>query len=95
MCDVAVMGLLDAAHLRPYRDKGSNDERNGIVFCATHHRAFDKRLFAIDPSSFTIVFAAGIAAPGELGIMRDSIQHLPALPHRSALVWCWEKFTQT
>ena len=43
------MGLLDAAHLRPYADKGSDDPRNGLVLCATHHRAFDKRLFGFIP----------------------------------------------
>ncbi len=55
VCDVSVMGLLDAAHLRAYRDKGSDDPRNGLVLCATHHRAFDKRLFTIDPSTLALV----------------------------------------
>lgn len=39
VCDVSVMGLLDAAHLRAYREGGSDDASNGLVLCATHHRA--------------------------------------------------------
>lgn len=95
MCNVAVMGLLDAAHLRPYRDKGSNDPRNGLVLCATHHRAFDKQLFGIEPATKTIGYAAGVAGSEELGIVRSSLDHLPALPHDEALEWCWERFAAT
>lgn len=92
VCEVAVMGLLDAAHLRPYAEGGSNDERNGLVLCATHHRAFDKRLFGIDPATYELAYANGAAGPLELGITRDSLVHLPAPPHAEALVWCWARF---
>lgn len=93
VCDVAVMGLLDAAHLRGYGEKGSNDPRNGLVFCATHHRAFDKRLFGIDPTTLTLVFPDGGATGHDLGVTRTSIRHLPAKPHVDALEWCWSRFS--
>jgi predicted restriction endonuclease len=57
------MGLLDAAHVRAYRDKGSDDPRNGLVLCATHHRAFDKKLFAIDPSTLQLPTAMTVPMP--------------------------------
>jgi len=92
VCDVSVMGLLDAAHLRSYREKGSNDARNGVVLCATHHRAFDKRLFGIEPSTGLLVYRKGGPDASDLGITRSSIEHLPAPPHHEALTWCWSKF---
>jgi putative restriction endonuclease len=92
VCDVSVMGLLDAAHLRAYRDRGSDDPRNGLVLCATHHRAYDKRLFAIDPKTRKLVFRDTRIGASELGITRTSITHLRAQPHYEALAWCWSKF---
>jgi len=92
VCDVSVIGLLDAAHLRPYQENGSDDVRNGLVFCATHHRAFDKRLFGIDPVSLEVSCHADGPTRTDLGINVLSIKHLPDLPHTSALEWCWTRF---
>lgn len=92
VCDVSVMGLLDAAHLRPYGENGSNDARNGVVLCATHHRAFDKRLFGIEPSTRRLVYQGEGLDASDLGITRSSIDHLMAAPHREALEWCWSRF---
>jgi hypothetical protein len=92
VCDVSVMGLLDAAHLRAYRDKGSDDPRNGLVLCATHHRAFDKKLFAIDPPTLQLAYRDDGPDASSLGVTRPSIAHLPALPHVESLEWCWSRF---
>lgn len=35
-CGIAVPELLDAAHIKPKKDNGSDDPRNGLVLCATH-----------------------------------------------------------
>lgn len=92
VCSVSVMGLLDAAHLRAYRDRGSDDPRNGLVLCATHHRAFDKRLFGIDPQTLEIEYLAEQPGVEELGISETSLRHLPASPHVLSLEWCWARF---
>lgn len=63
--------------------------RNGLVLCATHHRAFDQRLFAIQPTTHDLVNRDGA---GSLGMTRKSVAHLPALPHPEALAWCWSRF---
>jgi putative restriction endonuclease len=43
------LDLIDAAHIVPVVDKKSSDETsNGLALCALHHRAFDKRLIAVD-----------------------------------------------
>jgi hypothetical protein len=92
VCDVSVIGLLDAAHLRAYRDKGSDDPRNGLVLCATHHRAFDKKLVAIDPSTLQLAYRDDGPDASTLGVTRQSIAHLPAVPHVKSLEWCWSRF---
>jgi len=48
VCDISAPQLLDAAHLRPKKEHGSDDPRNGLVLCASHHRALDAGLL---PSS--------------------------------------------
>lgn len=92
VCDVAIKALLDAAHLRPYRDRGSDDPRNGLVFCATHHRAFDQGFFGINPVTLEVVLRQKREA---LAITRQSIRHLDLRPDPSALEWCWVRFEQT
>src|SRR6266542_3841531 len=42
VCDIDVREVLDAVHLAEKRIKGSDDAANGLVLCATHHRAFDR-----------------------------------------------------
>jgi hypothetical protein len=92
VCKVSVLGLLDAAHLRPYGHRGSDDPRNGLVLCATYHRAFDKRLFGIDPSTLQLSYREAAPGANALGITRSSLAHLRARPHPQALEWCWFDF---
>ena len=41
---ITVPAVLDAAHVIPVREGGSNDERNGLLLSATAHRALDAGL---------------------------------------------------
>lgn len=57
-CACAVCGLkfdtpegkweVQAAHIFPREHSGSDDVRNGIALCRTHHWAFDEHVFTID-----------------------------------------------
>lgn len=90
VCSIAVLQLLDAHHIGPKKLGGSDDPRNGLLLCANHHRAFDARLWAIDPVSLGVV----VAAPhthDELGLKPD-IGHLPKHPHPDALSWVWSRW---
>lgn len=89
VCDVGVEALLDAAHIRGYRDRGSDDERNGIVLCALHHRAFDGRLFGIEPGTTELRTRAGGPSLEHLRITRSSLTHLVKQPHQDAVAWRW------
>jgi hypothetical protein len=90
VCAIERSELLEAAHLCPVEDAGSDDARNGLVFCLTHHRAFDTGLFRIAPETLDVVLNGG-ATSQDLGITRPSIAHLKRSPHREALDWAWRR----
>lgn len=86
VCDIDAPEVLDAVHLADKAVKGSDHPENGLVLCATHHRAFDRGLFAVHPETQEIHFRAGT---GDLRVTRASLAHLKALPHSDALEWRW------
>jgi hypothetical protein len=91
VCDLDVEVAIEAAHVVPKEHNGSDEARNGIALCASHHRMFDANLFTIEPATLKIRMLRGCSA-AELGISRVDIRHLPSAPHRVALDWRW---TQT
>lgn len=95
VCGIDVPEMLEAAHLRPRGERGTDDPRNGLVFCASHHRAFDSGLFTIEPDSLEIRYQEGGSKAQVLRIECDSLRHLPELPHREALRWRWDKWLET
>jgi putative restriction endonuclease len=95
VCGLAVPYLLDAAHIRAKQAQGSDDPRNGLVFCANHHRAFDAGLFAVDPSTLAIRCIPNGPDRKELGITAESLGHLSKLPHNDALCWFWGEWKKS
>ena len=93
VCGLEVGGLVDAAHIIPVADGGSNDPRNGLPLCPTHHRAFDQDAFTINPHTLEIV-TLGVDSLTELRIPRDSIGHLSLHPHHEALAWRWDRLQE-
>jgi hypothetical protein len=89
VCDIDVTEVLDAVHIAEKRARGSDDPANGLVLCATHHRAFDRGLFCIYPDDLTIRTKTDSLT---LRITRSSITHLKALPHADALAWRWTRW---
>jgi len=95
VCDVSVVELLDAAHLVPKSEFGTDDPRNGVVLCALHHRAFDRGLFAIEPETLRIVQHPNGPTLERMGVVENSISHLPQLPHEDAIRAAWETWEKT
>jgi putative restriction endonuclease len=60
VCEIRHPQLLKAAHICGKAEKGSDDWRNGIPLCATHHDAFDSHLFCIDPNTLAIQCKPGV-----------------------------------
>lgn len=83
---VSVPAALDAAHLCDPEHGGTNDPRNGLPLSAGLRRAFDRHLFAIDPTSHEVVPAPDGPSPEALGIAAAKLDG-DRLPHPEALAW--------
>jgi hypothetical protein len=92
VCGIQVAELLDAAHIVGVEHDGTDDPRNGLIFCATHHRAFDANMFAISPTDLQIVSGERRPSLDALGIGRVNLSTLIRLPHTDALRWRWERW---
>lgn len=88
MCTVDVTGLIQAAHLVPKSNRGSDDARNGLPLCANHHLAFDRGYWCVDPDLKLHATADGPAL-NDLAIIRTDLSHLTLLPHPDALTRVW------
>lgn len=88
VCDIDAPEVLDAVHLADKAAGGSDHPENGLVLCATHHRAFDRGLFGINPETYELDLRRGA---GDLRMTRSSLAHLKALPHSEALEWRWTR----
>jgi putative restriction endonuclease len=54
VCDVANAKILEAAHIIPVDESGTDDPRNGLPLCRNHHYAFDESMFKINPLNLAI-----------------------------------------
>ncbi|MGC2410367.1 MAG: HNH endonuclease [Methyloceanibacter sp.] len=89
VCSITHPSLVKAAHIRGKREKGSDDWRNGIPLCSTHHDAYDAQLFAIDPDTLSIITGPGVT-PAAIGLGTIVIAVKHRRPHRDALAWRFE-----
>ena len=86
VCSITHPSLIKAAHIREKRDKGSDDWRNGLPLCSTHHDAYDAHMFAIDPDTLTIITAPKISA-ASIGLSTNFTKLNDRRPHPDALAW--------
>ena len=95
--DLAVPKMLEAAHVVPVSKGGSDDPRNGILLSASHHRAFDRQLWAINPSTLQIETRPSGPTLEKMKFTRQSVEHLAemrCLPHQDALEVNYELFRE-
>jgi putative restriction endonuclease len=86
VCEINMRELIEAAHIVPIANKGTNEPTNGLPLCALHHRAFDIRLFHIDPTSGDIVTAPGIQKHN-IGVSSEQLSLKKGSPSPQALAW--------
>ena len=80
VCNIDNKFLLDAAHIIPKENNGSDDWRNGLILCKNHHSAFDRNLFKFDEDNFSI-----IEIENGLNITETNLKTLTGLlPHQDA-----------
>jgi putative restriction endonuclease len=89
---VSVPEMLEAAHLCPVAEDGTNDPRNGIPLSAALHRAFDAYLFAFDPETLDVVTRPSGPTLEEMGITTPNLRGLARRPHQEALRWRYDEW---
>ena len=92
LCD-ALPEIIEAAHIRPVADNGSDWGGNGIWLCRNHHSLFDLNKWCIDPAYLEVVPDENCDL-SSLQIMRSNIRHIKNTPDQEALKWRWEKFNK-
>ena len=93
--DLGVTKMLEAAHVVPVAKGGADDPRNGLLLSASHHRAFDRQLWSINPATLAIETKPGGPSLEKMKFTRTSVTHLAesgSLPHRDALEVNYELF---
>ncbi len=89
-CTITEPALIVAAHIRDKAHRGSDDWRNGLPLCQTHHAAFDAGMFSIDPETLAISMFEG-QFPASIGVTNGSIKVLKDRPHPDALAWRYSR----
>ncbi|MEU9646911.1 HNH endonuclease signature motif containing protein [Streptomyces sp. NPDC048188] len=89
---IAVPEMIEAAHLRPDAEDGTDDPRNGLPLNAGLHRAYDAHLFAIDPETLNVATRPQGPTIDELGIVTPHLRELPRRPHVEALRWRYQEW---
>ncbi|GEM_PF-2005882 len=91
LCNLNLPDLLEAAHIVPWAESGSDDAGNGLPLCPLHHRAFDAGYIAIEPESLIILPQPSGPSLDYLYVSRTSLSHLSNPPNREALEYAWHR----
>ena len=51
--------IIEAEHIVPVSDNGSDDSGNGLLLCRNHHALFDMGKWCLDPTSLDVIPAIG------------------------------------
>jgi hypothetical protein len=89
----AVMDVVEAAHISPYRGTADNHADNGLLLRADLHTLFDLDLLAIDPSSLRVQVHPEIVGPEYANINGRLLQiGNRGRPSQPALEERWARF---
>ena len=83
--------VVQAAHIRPVAEDGSDWDGNGIWLCQNHHSLFDAGIWSIRPGDLAVVPADGYDLSSLL-MDKSDLKHLSAAPFPDAVEWRWEWF---
>lgn len=90
VCSIQHPRLINAAHIRGKREKGSDDWRNGMPLCANHHSAYDAHLFRIVPETLHTELRPGLTH-AEIALDETVSFAGKDRPHPDALQWRFDK----
>jgi putative restriction endonuclease len=84
VCNIENKYILDAAHIIPVDKDGTDDPRNGLILCKNHHAAFDRNMFSINLSDFSIENKESLIniSESKLQTKTGRMPHIKALEYR-------------
>lgn len=80
---------LDAAHVRWWHLDGPDELSNGLTLCATHHRLFDRGMYAFHPTARDLRVSARYATAHPAGDLPNGL-HVPLRIETAHLQWQWK-----
>jgi putative restriction endonuclease len=83
--------MIEAAHAVDVQFDGTNDARNGLSLNAALHRAFDRRLFCINPITLQVDTQPGGPGLDDLRITNPWLAGMAKPPQTDALEWRYEQ----
>ena len=90
-CDV--LGVLEAAHIRPYRGPRDNNPRNGLLLRSDLHTLFDLNRIGVDPERLTVAIHASLRRSEYQGFDgRPLVVPIGTPPDKGALRARWQEF---
>jgi hypothetical protein len=90
----AVLAVLEAAHINPYRGENDNHAKNGLLLRADIHTLFDLDLLAIEPNRLRVELHPDLAKEKEYGHLDGKMLHCARdqWPSQEALRLRYEQF---
>ena len=87
-----LLGIIEAAHISPYRGNGDNHPQNGLLLRADLHTLFDLDLLGINPESLQVQFHPAALATGYDSWGGKTLLYSEAQPSQAALESRWRRF---
>ena len=94
VCRRSLLQVRDAVPAISVEEHRADHALNGLVPCATHHRAFDAQSLGIEPGTLRVVPDAPLTTE-EPRITVTDILNIPRHPHPEAPSWRWDRWTRS
>jgi putative restriction endonuclease len=81
-------GIVDAAHIMPFREFHNDDPRNGIALCKNHHWGFDAGWYSLTDEYVILVSSKLISSSAYVNASKIQLPHdIEYAPALEALKW--------
>lgn len=100
LCSVDGAFEVEVAHIRPVSEDGPDWPTNTLPLCRTHHWAFDRHLFSVDPATLRLQVAPSLRKTPALATLHGrSLRRIPKRIEREAITQAlrdhFQKFRRT
>ena len=91
LSSISVTQMLDAAHIIPVANRGTESIANGLLLSASLHRAFDSRLWAINPETLKVETKSDGPSVDKMRITNTDLSEFADILNVTALQYRYEK----